>query len=487
MKIFVYMHREASASTRREVASTSPSRKIFNVPALVCASPRSPVAPSLFAHRAILNEGDQRSRISKIAAITTSSDSRVEPRLCLGAASAALLSPSRSQAAATGMARDPAEADAELQALLVLLGDARLNTYLAVAGLTVVVYEHIASLGDEVELVWKAPLSWSNIFYVDLVQLRYFTLIIIRYVAQTSAVSPIPRGPTSHSHLLSCAVFAFVRFPVSIALLVAVTCSSKYLRCLKYVGWGQLTASTVVVLTADLVLAARVWILYHRSRWMLVFLLSVVALEAISMLALGWIAVLPQNKFVHVGAILPGCYPTTPPRLLTYYAIPPGAVALLMFLLTLYQYTTSIAAIGSARTPLLTLFLRDGTYWFAIAFVLCLVEVVIWSKARPSLAQIVAIPATGGLEVVAARVLLNLKRAVAQSSSYAIPTGTLTGLTGVVSSVPPFGESGRIPRRQGPVPSSRALATGSDTVHVDPAGPKPASSAENQDAEHPDV
>ncbi|KAJ7462139.1 hypothetical protein FB451DRAFT_1562696, partial [Mycena latifolia] len=57
-----------------------------------------------------------------------------------------------------------------------LLADARTTNSLAVAGLTIVVIEHIANFRDEVNLVWKTRLSLSNVFYI---WIRYFTLLVL--------------------------------------------------------------------------------------------------------------------------------------------------------------------------------------------------------------------------------------------------------------------------------------------------------------------
>ncbi|KAF8145581.1 hypothetical protein K438DRAFT_542355 [Mycena galopus ATCC 62051] len=46
--------------------------------------------------------------------------------------------------------------------LLQLIADAQTTNYLAAAGLTVLVVEHISTLPEEIEFVWKSRLSlWS--------------------------------------------------------------------------------------------------------------------------------------------------------------------------------------------------------------------------------------------------------------------------------------------------------------------------------------
>ncbi|KAJ7940316.1 hypothetical protein B0H13DRAFT_1937542 [Mycena leptocephala] len=52
------------------------------------------------------------------------------------------------------------------QELFALLADVRTTNSLAIAGLTIVVIEHIATLKDEVDLAWKALRSPFSIFYI---------------------------------------------------------------------------------------------------------------------------------------------------------------------------------------------------------------------------------------------------------------------------------------------------------------------------------
>ncbi|KAJ7242109.1 hypothetical protein C8J57DRAFT_1477610 [Mycena rebaudengoi] len=56
----------------------------------------------------------------------------------------------------------PEELEAEI---ILLISDSQATNYFAVAGLVVVLLEHISNFGDEVDLVWKTGLSISNVFY----------------------------------------------------------------------------------------------------------------------------------------------------------------------------------------------------------------------------------------------------------------------------------------------------------------------------------
>ncbi|KAJ6560358.1 hypothetical protein B0H19DRAFT_1070002 [Mycena capillaripes] len=67
-----------------------------------------------------------------------------------------------------------------------------------------------------------------------------------------------------------------------------------------------------------------------------------------------------------------------------------------MFLMTLRKCGTTILSLGPGRTPVISLFLRD---------VVSIVEIVLWDRARPTLAQIPVVL----IAVIGARVVLNIK------------------------------------------------------------------------------
>ncbi|KAJ7819479.1 hypothetical protein B0H14DRAFT_3473104 [Mycena olivaceomarginata] len=65
---------------------------------------------------------------------------------------------------------------AEELELLQLIADAQTTNYLAAAGITVLVFEHISTFSEEVKFVWKSGLSLWSVLYV---WIRYFTLTVV--------------------------------------------------------------------------------------------------------------------------------------------------------------------------------------------------------------------------------------------------------------------------------------------------------------------
>ncbi|KAJ7755914.1 hypothetical protein B0H16DRAFT_707945 [Mycena metata] len=115
-------------------------------------------------------------------------------------------------------------------------------------------------------------------------------------------------------------------------------------------------------------------------------------------------------QYLHIGPILEGCYSLEVPRLFTFYAVPPFVTAVIMFLMTLHKCGATCLSLGPGRTPIIALFLRDGVFWFLALVLVSVVEIVLWDRARPTLAQIPVVPAISLIAVIGARVVLNIKQ-----------------------------------------------------------------------------
>ncbi|KAJ7129205.1 hypothetical protein C8R44DRAFT_872498 [Mycena epipterygia] len=139
--------------------------------------------------------------------------------------------------------------------------------------------------------------------------------------------------------------------------------------------------------------------------------------ETIAMIAIGLYTIKPLDQYLHIGLILGGCYSLKVPRLFTFFAVP-SFVACGVTLLTL----------GPGRAPVIALFLRDGVFWFLALVLVCIVEIVLWDKARRTLAQIPVVPATGLIAVIAARVVLNIKNIASNPGGDAVSMITTTEL-----------------------------------------------------------
>ncbi|KAJ7284455.1 hypothetical protein C8J57DRAFT_1669522 [Mycena rebaudengoi] len=236
------------------------------------------------------------------------------------------------------MSSSPSHDQQEALALLFqLIADAQTTNYLAAAGVTLVLIEHISNFKDEVELIWTTRLGL----------IRYFTLL---------------------------------------AVIVDVSFMFKEAQ-------------------SDRV--------YVRIR-----------LDAA--VSVGVFTMIPLTHYVHVGPILRGCYALEVPQYFTFYATPPFITAAVLFSMTLYKCGSTLLSVGLGRTPVITLFLRDGVFWF---LALVLVDIVLWHRGRVTLTEIPVVPTIGVIAVIGARVLLNIKKVTSTTVE------TLHGTFGVVTEV----------------------------------------------------
>ncbi|KAJ7044836.1 hypothetical protein C8F04DRAFT_597904 [Mycena alexandri] len=285
--------------------------------------------------------------------------------------------------------------------LVGLLHDARTTNSLAVAGLTLVLIEHLANFRDEVDLVWKTRLSLSSVFYI---WIRYFTLVVL-----CADVSFMLRGENSD------------RMPIFFLRTNGDFNRDNHLRR-SHLGF------TVHILFAPSMKFSTqfcsVWILYGRKWRLLYFLIPLIAAEMIAMISVGTFTIASLEKYLHIGPILDGCYSLKVPRLFTFYAVPPFVTAVIMFLMTLHKCGATCLSLGPGRTPIIALFFRDGVFWFLALVLVSVVEIVLWDRARPTLAQIPVVPAISLIAVIGARVVLNIKH-VASSADMDMGVATV--------------------------------------------------------------
>ncbi|KAJ7488126.1 hypothetical protein FB451DRAFT_1226488 [Mycena latifolia] len=171
-------------------------------------------------------------------------------------------------------------------------------------------------------------------------------------------------------------------------------------------------SSTVIITTIDIILILRVWILFGKSRRLLYILISMMLVELCIMFLIAVLNTRPV-PFVHIGAILPGCYALRAPSFLTFYAVPSLILTSVMFVMTVYNCTTRLGFrlnFSSRNTmPLIHLFLRDGIFWFLAVVAVNPPQLIVWAVGRPTLGELLIIPATVVYSIIGSRVLLNIK------------------------------------------------------------------------------
>ncbi|KAJ7171477.1 hypothetical protein C8R46DRAFT_1217039 [Mycena filopes] len=279
--------------------------------------------------------------------------------------------------------------------LLQLVEDSRLTGYLAVAALCVLIYDHILSFPEEVELIWKSRWGIAKIIYL---WNRYFSLVA---VSLNMSVTVRDIG-SSHAYV----------FP-----------DSGHWPCLLTVNpWPpklyQLAASAGLYLDHPdryRGLCAHAQSLdFIRETKMDDVVVRGHGPEVVSMTIVDLFAFAQMREYVHLGSIIKGCYAYNVPRFLTLYAAVPLLVTFLMFAMTLYKCILTLYRADHRSMPFWRLFLRDGVVWFVLVFAAGGSELIIWTARRETLKQVLVVPALVVYSGVASRSLLNIKQIMAR-------------------------------------------------------------------------
>ncbi|KLO20768.1 hypothetical protein SCHPADRAFT_21269 [Schizopora paradoxa] len=259
----------------------------------------------------------------------------------------------------------------EIEELSTLITDTRTNNYAQLASLAIVFYDYILTFDDEINLVWRQ--SWSigkALFFLN----RYSGIFALAF---NSSISTI------HCPIIC---FHWVRY--------------------------QVGSSIIAFWLVDLILALRVWALWARSKWLLLFLCLLFAAT------LGTSATLAAEVFRFItvmhrpGPFAPGCFPMGFPKYTYAIAIPEISNSGVLLLLTLYR-TVSTVRKGRRNAPLYFLVIKDGVlYYLCIMFILLMNAFAFSSFAITAAASglAVAIPCTFG-----SRILLNLRKQLRQT------------------------------------------------------------------------
>ncbi|TBU32673.1 hypothetical protein BD311DRAFT_803816 [Dichomitus squalens] len=267
-----------------------------------------------------------------------------------------------------------------LAGLLSQFWELRVSVYANVASLALLVYDWQLTFGDEVDIMWMSKAKFSKLLFL---WIRYFGIGTHTFIVGAMYLLPDPSPAIAGPNIM----------------------------------WWSV----------EFVFALRVWILYERSRKLLLFLAMMYTAS------IGASAVLLVKALLHVdlitvpGGVISGCFSSVPIYIYSAFVI--GIITTSMLcVLTLYQ--TIRFRDGLTRSPLITLFLRDGlVYYFvyervSVVFLLNLFMFRFGAATFKSLFSgfLEAIPCMFG-----ARVLINILPLVQKQS-------------GVSDTAPPYSE-----------------------------------------------
>ncbi|KAF8986836.1 hypothetical protein BDQ17DRAFT_1375714 [Cyathus striatus] len=245
------------------------------------------------------------------------------------------------------------EAAASVAYLVQLVSDARLTNCL------MCIYDYLVTLPEEVELIWKRRWRFTSYLYI---WNRYASMVALMYAVMVREMKD----------------------------------DKACIRSLETSG----VSSAVITTTVDIVLVYRLWILYAKSKPLLYFLLFLVSSSSSPCHVLNTDG-LPS---------LPGCFPTDAnPPYFKFYVVTMLIVAVVMFILTVYNTFVLLFRYKWRGMPVIRLFLRDGLFWFIAVLAFTVSQAVVLTRARVTLSQMMIPPTVAVYGTIGSRVVLNIR------------------------------------------------------------------------------
>ncbi|TFK34306.1 hypothetical protein BDQ12DRAFT_715370 [Crucibulum laeve] len=261
--------------------------------------------------------------------------------------------------------------------------DVYATNYLAIASVALLAYDHVITIKQEINLMWRSRWSVTKIVYV---WNRYFALLTLSFNASIRL-----REITSDA---SCGA--------SLQLLGG--------------------CATIIVSTVDFVLMLRVWILYGRPRILLYIIIPLIIGEVVGLTIIEALTVMSLDPYIHAGPTITGCFSLIVPQYFAFYPIPPLIITSIMFVMTAYKCGQTLYGYRRTRMPIVSLFLRDGVFWFLAVFAVGLPQMILTYVGRATLSEVMIGPSLAVYSVIASRALLNIKHIM---SSHEYPDATL--------------------------------------------------------------
>ncbi|KAF8990478.1 hypothetical protein BDQ17DRAFT_368316 [Cyathus striatus] len=263
------------------------------------------------------------------------------------------------------------EAAASVALLLQLVSDARMTNCLMTVAISLLLYDYLISLREEIELIWKRRMRFTSYLYI---WNRYGSIVGI---------------------ILSASF-----------MLREMSDDKECVRYLQMEG----AASSIITTTVDIVLVYRIWILYAKSKPLLYFLTFLVAGECIVINTLVILTIDSIKTFVHIGPSLTGCYPTeTLPSYFKFYVVTMLIVSLIMFILTVHNTFMLLYRYKWRGMPVIRLFLRDGLFWFIGVLAFTVAQAVVLTRTRVTLSEMMIAPTVAVYGTIGSRVVLNIR------------------------------------------------------------------------------
>ncbi|OCH95072.1 hypothetical protein OBBRIDRAFT_831179 [Obba rivulosa] len=246
------------------------------------------------------------------------------------------------------------------------------------------VYDTIINIADEVEHIWR------SVFYIH---------------TKNVVVESRDRAPNSWVKWTYLFVrhFPYIAQVTIISLLGASHGGGDWTpeSCRDMIAY-QFTVMEVTTIAVEIILIMRVYVMFHSNKKLLAIILFLFLGEVASMLAVIGLS-LPKLGFT------PQCLIISTPSYFTSYWLISLTFETLLFILTLIKFFRTIRKNGSPG-DFLTVLARDGTWAYAIIFVIMLLNTLMFDLIKNTLAGVCYFWELSVMSFAGSHMLLNIRR-----------------------------------------------------------------------------
>ncbi|KZT10322.1 uncharacterized protein LAESUDRAFT_693883 [Laetiporus sulphureus 93-53] len=248
------------------------------------------------------------------------------------------------------------------------------NSYFAVAAMSFLVYDTLIHIGDEVEYIWCGRRSWIKYAYA-----------FIRHVPYLAEVGLLEMIAPSHSQ------------------------SAHPWRTDQCRIWliFQLTLNETLTVVVEAVFIARIYAMFKNNMLIVATVLSLYLAEIIAMITV--IALSIPRMDISTSA----CFITRTPPIWTSYWIISLSFETILFALTMSKFI-ALRNYGG-RESFMFLLVRDGTWAYALIFLIMLLNTLMYHLVDNPLAGVCFLWQLSVMSFAGSHVLLNLRRFAVRS------------------------------------------------------------------------
>ncbi|THH27345.1 hypothetical protein EUX98_g6843 [Antrodiella citrinella] len=235
------------------------------------------------------------------------------------------------------------------------------------AAVTILTYDIIVTMGDEIELIWSRKWTFAKAMY-----------IVARYIPWAFQLAFIAINADGTTGL-------FFSVP----------------ECHRWIA-VQAVILQLIISTVDIVLMTRVYALYNRN-FKLTATLGVLFCAEVAYLSYVLSVVSPRLTFNA------DCFVTSSPKIFVSYWIVSLVFETILFLLTLYKFIHAVHD-GWGKRPVMQQFVGDGTWAYFLIFFAMLINSLLYKLVHTPLAGICFTWLLSVLSFAGSRLILNPRK-----------------------------------------------------------------------------